>query len=278
MGVYSSLNKIKFTSISERYQVPKKYRASVSQLHSSLIQYVCSHFTNTNKYKQKVVDALNILTYCILENETPPFDWSTASPLNTMPDIDLDKVAQILGGLYLTIDAIDWDVQPTDITPVVDITPTIAPKPVETKVKVYKDPSQNIVATAQPEKVIVEEGTQKEDLYIKSPVYPRFDYTKPWLSQQDGVDKFVIYTTLPEIPTKQNEISVTTDVNMISDTELMRLYPSRIIHTRASVMYESIPGLNMDPDLGLILPVEGFEEDELIDNIIRYPHLYKLQR
>lgn len=281
MGMYSSTNKIKFTSISERYQIPKMYRASVSKLHASLITYVCNHFTNTNKYKQKVVDALNILTYCVFENETPPFDWTTASPLNTMPNINLDDVAKILASAYLTVDAIEWDVEPCEVSPQVAVpaSPPPAVKPAEVKVTVKKDPSQNVVATAQVEKPsVVEDGTQKEDLYIRAPFYPRFDYSKPWLSQQDGPDRYVIYTTLPEIPTKQNEISVTTEVSMMSDTELMRLYPTRLIRTRAAVMYEEVPELKLDSDLGLLLPVEGFTEDQIVDNIVRYPHLYKLQR
>jgi len=280
MGVYNSLNKIKFTSISERYQVPRRYRASVSELHASLISYVCNHFSNTLKYKQQVTDALNILTYCVLENETPPFDWSKSSPLNTMPDFNMDNVAKILGGIYLTVDGIDWDVSPTDISNSMKISDSPvepAPQPAA-KIKVNKDISQNMITSASIEKPSIDEGTQKEDLYIRSPIYPRFDYSKPWLSQQDGPDKLVIYTTLPEIPTKQNEISVTTEVSMMSDAELMKLYPTRLIRTRAAAMYEAVDGLKYDSDVGLILPVEGFTEDQLVDNVIRYPHLYKLQR
>lgn len=279
MAIYGPTNKIKFTAISERYKSPTKHKAKISKLHSTLISYVCNHYTNTAKYRQKVTDALNILTYCVMDNEVPPFDWTSESPLSTMPDIDMDMVANILRDIYLTPEAIEWDISATDIQSEVKVEPVQKPVVAESKPIVKKNPVDNIVVT-QPEikQQSTNQGTQKEDLYIKSPMYPRFDYDKPWISQQDGLDKLVIYTTLPEIPTKQNEISITTDVNMISNSELMKLYPTKLIRTRSPIMYEPVEGLNIDSELGLILPIEGYTESQLIDNIIRYPHIYQIKR
>ena len=278
MMIYNPSNKIKFTAISERYGSPKNIKSKLSKLHSCLISYVINHYTNTSKYRQKVTDALNILTYCVLENEVPPFNWTSDSPLATMPEYDMDLVAKIVGKIYLTPEAIEWDVVSVDIEPQVSVEPIQKPVVSNSKPVVKKNPLDNIVSSQPGVRQIVEGGTQKEDLYIKSPVYPRFDYDKPWLSQQNGVDKYVIYTTLPEIPTKQNEISITTDVSIISDTELMKLYPTKLIRTRSPLMYTEVEGVKLDPDLGLMLPIQNYSEDQLIDNIIRYPHIYQIKR
>lgn len=279
---YNSINKIKFSSIAERYDVPRISKGKISELHGSLVDYVTSHFVNTRKYKQKVVDALNILTYSVLENEVPPFDWNSKSPLSTMPDVDMQIVEKSLGVIFLTVDAIDWDIRPTDF---IDASELIDKTTLETPSAEQPQPAktQQINAfNAKPQKsvqqVTSKGETKKEDLYIKSPTYPQFDYSKPWLSRQDGSDRLVIYTSLPEIPTKQNEISVTTDVNKLTEPELINLYPTRFIQTRSSAMYEPVPGIELDEYLGLILPISGYTREEIIDNIIRYPHIYKLQR
>lgn len=277
MEIYSLTNRIKFTSISERYQVPKNYKYKLSTLHSSLIEYVCSHYQNTNKYKQRVTDALNILTYCVLDNEVPPFDWTADSPLGTMPDVDMNRVEQVLGGIYLRPEFIEWDVEPTDNFDSLLTSAPVTTSGTKIETSAFKQPTRSSTVSSLETKKSVRE-TQKEDLYIKAPTYPQFDYNKPWLSRQDGMDKLVIYTTLPEVPTKQNEISVTTDLSSITDSELLALYPDRIIHTRSAVLYEDCEGLEVDPDLGVILPIRDYTRDQLIDNIIRYPHLYKLQR
>lgn len=285
--IYHERNKIKFTSISEKYSLPQKYRAKQCELHSALIEYVVKNFRNTAKFKSRVTDALNILTYCVLEGEVPTFDWKVADPLETLPNFDMDRVRNILSGYYLEESAIEWDVQEVegahdldDIKvnvptpePVKLITPTApaAPvtRPVESKIL-------TIVKSETSTPTFIE--TPKEDLYIQAPKYMQFDYSTPWLSVQDGDDMLTIYTTLPEIPTKQNEISVTTDVTKMTDTELMALYPNHVIHTRNAAMYERIDGLEYDENLGCIIPINGFSNAEIKDNIIKYPHFYKLKR
>lgn len=312
--LYSTSNKIRFTSIPEKYAVPRQFKAKLSEVHSSVVSYVADRFVNTRKYRQQVTDALNYLTFCILQSQPPTFSWVASDPLNTMPnDVDFDVVESELGQWFLTEEAIEWDVSPSDtfISPSNDIAPdnlplqnsnTISPKsrgdksaivdkvstPVqsstsakETRVinkplKVAKERQQH--ATMITENIQNQQPTPKEDLYIQPPKYPRFDTTKVWLKQVVGSDTLVIYTTLPEIPTRQNEISVTTRLESMTDKELMNLYPNHLIRTRSSRMYDEVEGLSYDEDLGVIIPVEGFTEDQVIDNIIRYPHLYKLRK
>lgn len=287
--IYSKQNKIKFTSISEKYCIPAKFKAKQNELHSALIEYVVANFRNTNKFKSKVVDALNILTYCVLEGEVPTFDWKVKDPLVTLPDFDMDRVRTIVGSYYLDEEAIEWDVveveRPSEDIPVVE--------PVSKKKETKPSPAKKVTAAAvkvdtvpiltpAPQSVVTSTktllDTPKEDLYIQSPKYVQFDYSRPWLSVQDSDDILTIYTTLPDIPTKQNEISVTTDVKMMTDAELVNLYPHQVIHTRGAALYEKVDGLEYDENLGCIFPINGFSLEQVRDNIIRYPHLYKLKR
>lgn len=278
-AIYSEYNKIKFTNISEQYAVPKKYHAKLSMVHSALIQYVEHNFKNTKKYKQRIVDALNILTYCIFTGEVPPFDWRKDNPLDNIPEYDMDKVQSEIEAYWLTIDCIEWNVKPTIVMPNIPMT--------EQPSKVAVAPAPSHEATTQPVPAATQtrrqvksyvKPTNKEDLYIQSPKYPRFDVNSPWLSMEDRGERLVIYKTLPEIPTKQNEISCTTELAKMTDGELLKLFPNCIIHTRAPILYEKIDTLEYDPDLGCIIPVYGYSHAELVDNIIRYPHLYKLKR
>ena len=293
---YSNRNKIKFTSISDKYEVQKAYKGNISKMHAALITYVVDHFKDTKKYKQLVVDALNILTYSQYAGEPLPRNWMPKNPLDNIPDIDEDLIEETLGDIYLTVDAIDWDVTPnysessaTECATKISNEGAIGSKDDEEKKKpgklsAYK-PSYNNQSSSRSRDSNVSDTqgtnpcpTNKQDLYIQPPSVPQFDYNKPWIRGVDGADTLVIHTTLPEIPTKQNEISVTTDVTKMTTTELMKLYPNRIIHTRASIMYEPLKGVELDPDLGLILPIDGFSREEIIDNIIRYPHIFKLLR
>ena len=285
--IYNERNKIKFTSISEKYCIPAKFKAKQNELHSALIEYVVHNFRNTNKFKSKVVDALNILTYCVLESEAPTFNWRVKDPLSTLPEYDMDRVRTVVGSYFLDESAIEWDVVEVEGATGEIFTPVSANNTVE-KVEAKPiiqskienvTPSSITVVNSEPvvNSVVISE-TPKEDLYIQAPKYVQFDYNTPWLSVQDGDDTLVIYTTLPEIPTKQNEISVTTDVKKMTDAELMNLYPNHIIHTRSAAMYERVDGLEYDENLGCIFPITGFSLDQVRDNIIKYPHFHKLKR
>lgn len=272
--IYSNQNKIKFTSISERYQVDKACKGKVSELHAALITYVVGHFKNTKKYKQQVVDALNIMTYAVYAGDMLPANWKISSPLDNIPEFDSDLIEDTLGDVLLTVDSIDWDVSPTNNTS--EVTTSSNPKPI-----VANTSSSQQVRRSAPKPAVSSTSvrqTPKQDLYIQSPVVPRFDYSKPWIRGHEGADDLVIYTTLPEIPTKQNEISCTTDVTKMTHLELMNLYPTTLVHTRAPLMYEHIEGLDYEDDIGVLLPIEGYTRDQLVDNIIQYPHFYKLSR
>lgn len=274
---YTSKSKIRFTSISEKYQVDRACKSKISELHSNLITYVVNHFKDTKRYKQQVVDVLNIMTYAVYSGDLLSPDWRMSNPLENIPEMEDGLIEETLGDIYLTVDSIEWDVKPTDGSfEDSDSKPISTPQKVSSSTNLEKKKVQS--STSRPVNRRAVNPTPKQDLYIQSPVVPRFDYTKAWIQGHEGADNLVIYTTLPEIPTRQNEISCTTDVTKMSYSELMNLYPNTVIHTRAPILYEHIDGLDYEEDIGVLLPIEGYTREQLVDNIIRYPHFYKLVR
>lgn len=282
--IYSNKHKIKFTNISENYQVRKAFKGTLSSMHSSVITYVVKHYQGTAKYKEKVVKVLNTITYAVYAAEPLPFDWSPQNPFVNVPDIDEDLIKSVLGDIYLTSDAIDWDLKivedpdDDDIKPAVN---SVKPIPSET-VK----PDTNIIAVAKPKFTPVDNVPKQDfsvkltdplDIYLQAPEVPQFDFNKPFMQGIDGADKLVVYTTLPEIPTRQRDISATTDVNKMSESDLLKLFPNHLIQTRAQAMYEDI-GLPKDEQFGNIIPIEGYTNEQILKCIIEYPHLYKLAR
>ena len=261
--IYSSTNKIKFTNISENYKVQRSVKGKLGDLHSSVITYVISHFDGTMAYKQQVVKVLNILTYALYASEPLPTNWLKTAPFENIPEIDDDLIQDVLGDVYLTVDAIDWDIQPVDLT-------DVAPK--------FKPVASSVSNNLPEHKDITVKETPSTDLYIQAPEIPQFDVTKPWIQKQCGEDLLTIYTTLPEIPQRQRDISITTNVNRMSDNDLMKLYPNHFVRTRAPIMYVPQTNMDFDKDLGVILPIDDYSKDQVIENIIKYPHLYKLAR
>ena len=235
-----------------------------------------------------------------MEDELPSFKWMSTDPLKTMPDIDLDTVESKLNGFFLTPEAIEWDVAPVEtiVAPLEntsdpeskeDTVQIEAQKPSEEKKLVAsEEKSSNSNVVNRPLHQIKEQQrrenadrclpTPKSDLYVQPPRCLRFDVSKVWMSANVGGDELVIYTTLPEIPQTQNDISATTDPTKMTDAEFMNLYPNHIIHTRPPIMYQEYDGIESDPDLGCIIPVEGFTREQIVDNMIKYPHLFRIRK
>lgn len=271
--IYSPTNKIKFTAISENYKVARGFKGVLNDMHSSVIVYVIQHFDGTMAYKQKVVRVLNILTYAVYASEPLPMNWHKTEPFVNVPDIDDDIIEEVLGDIYLTVDAIDWDIKVVESADTPASVNTTSTLPVinsfisaaaSTAMQVYRD-------------VTIKE-TPSTDLYIQAPEIPQFDITKPWVQKQCGADLLTIYTTLPEIPLRQRDISITTNVNIMSDSDLMKLYPNHFVRTRAPIMYEPQTNMDFDKDFGVILPIDDYSREQIVDNIIKYPHIYKLAR
>lgn len=243
---------IKFTQIAEKLNYPPKHRSELTRYHTLVINYVIDNFSNTYSYRKHIVDVLNTISYSIMCSDYLP---SSASELIDMPMCDMNSAKNLLGNLFLTDKQIIWDISEAPNTS----------EPVAVKTEVVDNPSPISV-------------TDKTDLYIKPPAIPQFNYSKVWMSGvADGI-QYVIYTSLPEVPTKQNQISCTTDINDFTDDDLMKLFPTNIIRTRHSSMYEQIDGIPFDETLGILFEIDDFTIEQVRENIIKYPHLYQLTR
>ena len=266
---------VKFTQLPDKLIYPARIRAKLSTLHSDVITYVVSNFKNTAKYKRQVVDTLNTISVYIKNNDALPSDWSVSNPLTNLELLDSSFCEDTLGNLCIKVKDIIWDVQESETdeqisTDIVVTAKTLSEDTVTSSKVVNVKPKRDIDVVVSP--------TPKENLYIKPPTIPQFDASKPWLQSQLNQNVYTIYESLPILPVNQSQISVTTDVSKMTIMDMMKLYPNHFIRTRAATMYENHNGLTLDDDIGIILPIVGFSPTQVKDNIIKYPHIYKLTR
>lgn len=255
---------IKFSQIPESLKYPANIKASLSTAHSNLITEASKNFIGSLKNRRELIEAINTVSYMYVSGDTIPLGWSPYRPMEGLPEVDEDVLKSTLGDLYLQETSVNFDIPRTVSTSDIEPTPV----------------AQNSLRTPVVEvaKVEVANPTSKVDLYIQPPVVPKFDVHKFQEVQAEAGTRYGIYTSLPLIPTKQNEISATTNVDLMQESDLRKLYPTCVIRTRSENMYAPCDGVKLHPVLGLILPIKGFTEKQVIDNIVRYPHLFRLQK
>ena len=277
---------LRFTQITAKIKYPPNVRGQLSTLHSDVITYVCSPgvFTGNYMQKHKIVRVLNSLSFCAVNGVPLPEKWNILDPITTGPEIEDDLCRHRLGELYIVEKSIQWDIDISDEDSEVvaedSLITTNAASPAlsEPAAPEFVLPiNENPVVESAEDKMVMT-PTAKEDLYIQSPKVPRFDVNLPWKQGLIDGTLYIIYTSEPKIPTTQTEISVTTNVDLMTRSDLMKLFPNRFIQTRASVMYTPIPKIPFHEKLGVILPIEGYSYDQVVDNIIRYPHIFRLTK
>lgn len=250
------LSSIPFTQITAKLPYPAKVKAKLSTIHAEIVNYVIAHFHNSANYKSKVISVLNTISFIVVSGDTIPMNWTPLNPFNEIEFIDVETALNALGELFIYDKSIIWDIEESESE-----TPQHTPRKIEVKVSKKED-----------------YPTTTEDLSLKPPVIPSFDITKPWLDTVKDSEEYTIYTSLPIIPEVQRDISVTTNADLMTRNDFMNLYPRNFVRTRAAAMYEKTDGLEFDDKLGVIIPIEGFTAEQVRDNIIRYPHFYRLKR
>lgn len=254
--------KIKFTEIPDRIKYPLAYKGQISTIHSKVIEAAASEYIGTFKQRQKIINVMNTLSAMIVSGDAVPSEMSGSQLIDQLDLMNDDLCKTVLKSAYIIEKDIIWDLEI-----VASADPTVSEKPTQLV-------ELNDVTTDQ----LVEQLTPKEDLYLKPPTVPQIDIKHPWRACLVDNTPYVIYPSYPEIPTKQNEISCTTDIEKMTAKDLYRLFPNRLIQTRASSMYEYTPTLTYNESLGNIIPISGYTDKQLIDNIVRYPHIFKLMR
>lgn len=116
-----------------------------------------------------------------------------------------------------------------------------------------------------------------DDIVLATKPYQRFDTSRVWKKVYDDCGRPMnMYATLPIIPKKQRDISITTNVDRMSRSELLNLYPKTtpVKGFRSHPIFrQQYEGFTTDPIFGFIPKIEGFTEEQVIDNIIKYPSL-----
>ena len=288
---------IKFTQITNALKYPHNFKSNLLLYHSNVVEYVIKNFSNTARYKRKVLYSINIISYIVVSGDFMPVNWVPEKPMDNLPDIDDSEIENKLTqyGLYLDMKNVEWDVEEIAKPSSMYVPPQNAAESKSAKSSKLSNKSVNmntastkelnsqfggdlIAVEANDYRLVLDDATPKEDLYIQHPVVPRFNTKKAYVSGTNGNDLLAIYTSLPEIPKRQCDISITTDINLFSDSDLMNLYPKQFIPTRAPIMYERIDGLDYEDKLGVILKISDYSKDQIIDNMIKYPHLYQLMK
>ena len=123
---------------------------------------------------------------------------------------------------------------------------------------------------------------EKEEYLTQS---VRLDF--PYIPQPDISNKYIEFSADSKeycvykdsiVPWNQSQITSMTDINLFSNSDILRLFPLKRIYTRSPYMYMQYNNLDYDKDLGTILKIKGFTKKQIIKNIIEYPHLEFLER
>lgn len=255
--------KIPFTEIPERIPYPANVKTKISIYLSGLVQYFKDCYTGRFTQRSYIIRCMNSVAYHVINADQLPDFSNIQTFLNQLDMTEEDVLADSLKSLYLIERQVIWDI-PVHESMDISKTPSTPPQLAESPIEIKSDSNT------------VKEATDKSDLYIQPPAIPQFDTSSPVVAGVIDSIKYAIYPSYPRIPKKQNQISATTDMSLMSDTDYIHLYPSNFIQTRASTMYQPTPGIELHPQLGLILPIQGYTRDQLIDNIIKYPHLFRL--
>lgn len=279
-----------FSDIGEQLRVPNKVVSKYKEYYQGVYDYCIRNYKDTRVFKTHVVNVLNTLLYYLLTDGDVPVNWQDMLTSGKVDDaVPSDVLEHTLGDLYIAIPDVVFDrdrwIIPDDVILPGDVGDMNTLE--EAAIGYTKVEPKHNITKKEPEKKLESVGssrvydyvsrynsvqvTPKEDLFITFPEYPR-------VGKRYSDSAGNIRISLPKVPRRQRDISLTTDVNDMSVQDLMNLYPRQFIQTRSASMYIPRHGITMDPDYGLLIPVQGFTDAQVRDSIIRYPHIFRLKR
>ena len=236
-------------------------KEALSSSHNAILEYGNHNIVKSRKSKKRIIDAVNAVSYAVITGEDFDLDFDKDTIVVGPKHISVEQCWGTLKSLYIDLSDIVFDIEMS-----------------EPEIKSNTSSTPKVRKTKASEKAEPEIETPKEYLYLKAPQYPRFDTTKYWFNTYIGKEQFFMHPSLPIIPEKQADISCTTDLDKMTEKDLLRLFPNHLIRTRAPIMYEPLNDIPMDKDLGLLIPIEGYTPEQIRENIIKYPHLFQLTR
>lgn len=274
---------ILFSNIDERLKLPPNQRAKISSIHSDIIAYANDNHIVTRRLQRMLIDVINVVTYRVINGEHMPDAWVSNNPLVDYEPIDDDDVADFLKPrkCYVDFTDVEWDISdgPINAPNILASQPSNLVNQLEkvvsstSTISYIKHPNSTQIDRKNDIKL-----TDKSDLYIQPPVIPTLDFSCPWASATIDGKLWQIHSSLPRIPLKQSDISATTDISVMADSDIMKLYPNHFIRTRSNKLYEPIEWCSFHQQFGLIVPILDFDEQVLLKNIIEYPHIFQLKK
>lgn len=282
---------IRFTEFVDKYKYLPNTQSQLTGYFSKIFAYVCDHYDGTKIFKRKTIKCINVLSYLVVQHEDFWDLWDDSNMLNCLPDVSDTILKQRLQGSYLVVSDIKWDIDIVDDSDLNDKISLDSDINITSDNSISVDESQSYTTHELSDyidtvssSVSIESGTNSElptppdDLYLEGPIIPQIDVNRIWKQGVLDGRRYTIYTSLPDIPTKQCEISLTTNPDYLTDTELLRLYPNRRLYTRSQTLYDRLDRVDFDTFLGIVLHVDGFTRKQMIDNIIKYPHFENIVR
>lgn len=259
---------MKFTEIPDtimnRRSVPNSMRpflGTISSLDSKIIDYIQATPDFKPRDMIKIVRKMNSLAYQVIIGDYIDFDVSTESGYNSIMLIDDVECSSKLGNLFIDVADVMWDVEYSENAPIVS----------ETLIQ----ESYNDESFVDP----TNKNSTDSDILLSFPKVPRFDPNKVWAIGKDIYGRLIpIHPTLPEIPTVQNEIGITTDVSKFSKQDLLNLFPNKRLRPRHDELYQKIDGFEWDPVLGYIPKILDFTKEQIVENLIKYPKFNYMYR
>lgn len=272
---------MKFTEIpdiiSTRTDVPvriKKIQSYIGTLLSEIVEEVILQYEPTAKFKRSIIDLMNTVFCYILRGDSFQDNWNPKQLITGIELLSPTDYEDELGDLTIRESDIVWDIEyKYDSKSNSNTSDPIKPMS-ETVLSFSNMNSKQLISNDS-----LNTKSKKDDITFEFPKYPCLNINKVWAIAKDEADRPIpIYVTLPEIPKKQCEISATTDINNMTTSDLLRLFPSEIIQPRKDDMYFPIPGYEFDEVLGFIPHISGFTKKQIVDNIIRYPQFNYMYR
>lgn len=261
---------MKFSEISEAIKYPPQYRANIQSVVADIIAYVSTHIPERLQGKKNIIECINKVAYLIVTGESLPDGWTVDRLNDGLPDIDSGGMLETLGDCYIYITDITWDITDHNFstTPVINLA-DLQPTAITAGGKI----TPKVPALAS--KPVYESSI--EDIYLM-PKTPQFDIKDINRSKTIDELQYVLYNSVPRIPTKQCEVSMTTNVDEMTEKELLALFPTKLLYPRSAELYADIPGVKRDEQLGNLILINGYTEKQMVENIIKYPFIHNLKR
>lgn len=258
---------MRFSEISEKTKYPPQYKAQIQTIVSDIISYVSTHIPERLQGKKSIIDCINKIAFLIVSGDSIPDNWTVDMLNEGLPEIGPNELIETLGDCYLYISDITWDITEGTFSAIPIINVMDLPK-TKTPVMAAEKPTPEI------EKV---RESCIEDIMLM-PKAPQFDIKSVNKSRVIDELQYTLYNSVPRIPTRQCEISMTTNVDEMTEKELLALFPKKILYPRSAELYGNIEGVKQDDVLGNLILINGYSEKQMIDNIIKYPYIHNLKR